>query len=181
MSSVLKVDSIQTTSGSGFVIPPAGGIIQMQYTQYTSTFQQSFTAGTDGKLNNLSVNITPVSTSSKIFIQSHVTFEGSVVDHEIVWMFFRDDTALKAPTAGSRRSGISMGSTAYYADDRASTGSTAVYQYFDEPNTTSQVTYHVGLMSRIAVNMYINRTKDDTDNAHHERGISYISVTEIAG
>lgn len=189
MTSVLKVDNIQNSSGtqainihsSGLIIPSAGGTIQTQYTQYTGTFQQVFSANTDGTLNNLSVNITPTSTSSKILIQAHVTFEGSIYDHDFVWMFFRGSTALKAPVSGSRRSGISMGQTAYYADDRASTASSAVYQYFDEPNTTSQVTYHVGLNCRQAVNVYVNRTKTDTNSTDFERGISYISVTEIAG
>ena len=36
MTSILKADRVQSTS-NGFVLPPAGGIIQIQYLQYTST------------------------------------------------------------------------------------------------------------------------------------------------
>lgn len=182
MTSVLKVDSIQTTSGSGFVIPPAGGIIQMQYTQYTGTTSYSISAATDSSLSDLTVNITPTSTSSKILIQTHVMFEMTVnQDHNICWMFMRDSTVLKAPDAGTRRECISAGSTAYYADDKASTPSTAVYQYFDSPNTTSQITYKVAMNSYSAGTLYVNRSITDTNSADFERGVSYISVTEIAG
>ena len=45
MTSIIKVDNIQNSSGtqamnihsSGFIIPPAGGLIQTQYTQFTGT------------------------------------------------------------------------------------------------------------------------------------------------
>ena len=37
MTSIIKVDEIQTTSGSGFVKPMAGSIIQIQYTQVTAS------------------------------------------------------------------------------------------------------------------------------------------------
>lgn len=159
-----------------------GAVLQVQYSQYTGTFYQTLTANTDTAVANFSVNITPLSTSSKILLQGHVFWEGGLTDHEFIWMFMRGSTALKAPQAGSnRRSGVSIGSTAYYADDKASTPSTAIYQYFDAPITTSQLTYHIGVSSRTGATIYINRSIDDTDSIDHERGISYISAIEIAG
>ena len=68
-----------------------------------------------------------------------------------------------------------------YDDDNSSTPSTAVYQYFDTPSTTSAVTYKVGVISDGASTLYINRSAGDADTSGYERGISYISATEIAG
>ena len=159
-----------------------GGIIQVQHTLYTGEFDQSISATTDTKINNLSVNITPISTSSKILLQTAIFWEGTLVDHEFLWMFFRDNTVLKAPQVGSnRRSGISIGSTAYYSDDKVSTPSSAVFQYFDSPSTTSQITYHSGVSTRTAASLFVNRSQTDSDTIDYERGISYISATEIAG
>ena len=73
-----------------------------------------------------------------------------------------------------------MGSTNYYDNDVSSTPSTAVYQYFDAPATTSAITYKVGVNVLNAGNIFINRTFSANDGTDYERGISYISATEIA-
>jgi len=78
MTSIIKVDNIQNSSGTsamtiasnGFVIPPAGGIIQIQYTQVSSFFNSDnmgvYATGTD--VTPMNVSITPVSTDSKVKI-----------------------------------------------------------------------------------------------------------------
>lgn len=181
--SKLYVNELAPKTAGNKIIMPQGGIIQVQYTQYTGTTSYSLSATTDSSLSDLTVNITPTSTSSKILIQTHVFFEmTSNPDHLLAWMFMRDSTVLKAPVVGSnRRSTISAGSTAYYADDKASTPASAVYQYFDSPNTTSQVTYKVAVNSYNAGTLYLNRSVLDSDATDYERGVSYICVTEIAG
>ena len=145
MSSVLKVDSIQTTSGSGFVIPPAGGIIQTQYTQFTGTNTVSLSALTDTVLTDLTVNITPVSASSVIHLQAHLLYEHGE-DNDNGWnhifFFYRDTTKLGHTQTGSNRlCGISMGTRTFYSEDDSSTPHIARYDYFDAPSTTSQITY----------------------------------------
>jgi hypothetical protein len=160
----------------------AGGVIQVQHTQFIGTSQAiALAANTDTALSDLTVSITPTATSSKILLQTHVFWEGHLYDHGFIWMFFRDSTVLKAPVGGTRRSGISIGSTAYYAADVSSTPSTAVYQYFDSPSSTSAITYKVGVSVLSAGDLYINRTYSPNDGTDYERGISYISATEIAG
>lgn len=159
----------------------SGATIQTQYTQFTGTSTTSLLAVTDTALSDLTVSITPTSATSKILIQAHVSYEGENLDYTKIWMFFRDSTALKAPAASARRCGISLGQTVYSDADSASTPSSTVYQYFDSPNTTSAITYKVGLNCGTAGLLYLNRSVDDTDNESFERGISYISVTEIAG
>jgi len=192
-NSVLGVRNIQHTNGTdamtiqsdGRVVPVmAGSIIQMQYSQYTGTTSQAITADTDTVMDFISVNITPVSTSSKIHIQTHIFYEHGDNNNNSwnhVWFFYRDSTKLAHPAAGSRQCGISVGTLTYYADDNNSTAENARYDYFDEPNTTSQITYKIGYRTHVGETLYINRTAGDTNSNGFERGVSMISVTEIAG
>tara|TARA_B100000683_G_scaffold276201_1_gene329396 strand:+ start:3826 stop:4401 length:576 start_codon:yes stop_codon:yes gene_type:complete len=191
MTSVLKVDNIQNSSGTssmtiasnGFVIPPAGGIIQMQYDQFTGTDTQSFASQTATVIDNLSVTITPTSTSSIIKLEGHVFFEygetGGEYNH--MFYFYRDSTQLAAPNAGNRTAGITQSGAAFYSSDANTTPQAAYYAYFDAPSTTSAITYKLGATFGSASTFYMNRTVNDGNDYSKERGISFISATEIAG
>tara|TARA_R100001460_G_C3465060_1_gene166449 strand:- start:50 stop:580 length:531 start_codon:yes stop_codon:yes gene_type:complete len=164
----------------------SGGIIQVQRTQIDATSQISCASDTDTEISVLSVNITPISTSSIIKIEAMVNGEWG--DYSSIfnstWFFYRDSTKLSAPAAGSRNVGILMGSSlSYQAGDASSTPETANYMYFDTPNTTSQITYKVGVKQseNSTVNWNLNRNETDSDVKDQERGMSLICVTEIAG
>ena len=164
-----------------------GGIIQIQRTQYdTAETYSSVTADTDFEITQLAVNITPTSTSSVIMLQSQICGElGDQDDHwNHVLFFFRDSTALKATASSNRQIGISA-LTRTHNSDVASTPEIGFFQYFDSPSSTSQITYKVGMRLRYAggsgVDFALNRTISDTDSDVHERLVSYISATEIAG
>tara|TARA_B100000085_G_C18316185_1_gene420384 strand:- start:55 stop:585 length:531 start_codon:yes stop_codon:yes gene_type:complete len=164
----------------------SGGVIQVQRTLYTGTTSTTCNTGTNTELSHLTVNITPTSTSSIIRIDAAITGEWSNVaaDWNSNWFFYRDSTKLAAPVDGSRNTGIHMGtSLSIYVDNASSTPENAHYSYFDSPSTTSQITYKVGVLQGSGGNYtwYTNRTGEDQDNAQYERGVSFISVTEIAG
>ena len=57
----------------------------------------------------------------------------------------------------------------------------ARYDYFDTPASTSQITYKCAIRTRVNDTLVINRTIGDADANYSERGISFISATEIAG
>ena len=183
MTSILKVDQIQNAAGG---VPTAadlglnvtGSVLQVKNLTYTDTFSQSITSGA---LNNLQLAITPTSPTSKILIQAQVFFEFSAADHDAIWYLQRDSASFLAPDAGSRKAGLVMAGTGYHADDNASTPSTVHINYFDEPATTSEVTYKVAVNAGTARTFYINRTVFDTDNSGYERGVSSITLMEIAG
>ena len=162
---------------------PQGGIIQVQYTQFTGTSTPSISANTDTPLTDLTVNITPASTSSVIHLQSHIFLEfgNEGNDWEHVFFFYRDSTKLGHAAAGSRKVGVSMATRTYRLADNNSTPNIARYDYFDTPATTSTITYKCGVHLVIADTLYINRTLGDQDANYTERGISFISATEIAG
>lgn len=185
MTSILKADRVQSTS-NGFVLPPAGGIIQTQYAQYTSTTTVSIASATDVAIDHLAVNITPIATNSIIRLDAMVNGEWSTqsASYNSVWFFYRGSTKLSGPAAGNRDVGVLMGTA--ITIESANAGSTpeqAYYSYFDTPSTTSQVTYKVGVRQGVGSTLtwYHNRTLYDSDGVQYERGTSFISATEIAG
>ena len=163
---------------------PTGTVLQVQYTQYTGTFSQSLTSNTSTILGSavLTLDITPSSTSSIIKLDSHIFHEWSNQAYatENVWFFYRDSTLLRAPTDGNRACGISTSTLTHHTDDATSTPEMVYYTYFDAPSTTSQITYKVGVRVYASSTLYVNRTVNDTNNTQAERGISFISATEIA-
>lgn len=173
-----------TTVRRAGLVGQAGNIIQVQYTQFTGTNLVALSGNTDTALTDLTVNITPTSTSSIIHLQAHIFCEHGDDDDTAwnhVFFFFRDATKLAHAVAGSRRSGISMSTRTYTAADNASTPEITRYDYFDSPSSTSQITYKCGVNARTSENLAINRVINDIDNNGAERGVSFISATEIAG
>ena len=181
MTSILKVDNLQDSSGTGSPYI-TGAVLQMPFTQYTGTTSVAVN-NTSVAIDVLAVNITPRSTSSIIRLDTHIFHEHSLSagTTDSVWFFYRDTTKLGHAQAGSRQSGISMGAISYDVGNADSTPEIASYSYFDAPNTTSQITYKVGFMTYHNATIYINRTVSDADNNGTERGISFISATEIGG
>lgn len=166
---------------------PSGSIIQVQRTQFTGTNSITCTTNTDTVLTDLTVNITPQSTSSIIKLEAQIYGEWGAEDpnwNNVVF-FFRDNTKLSHAAADSRNVGIATTFRSFYSTDADSTPEgTGLFAYYDTPSTTSQITYKVGLNTSLTGNpvWYLNRTKGDTStNPAFERFISFISATEIAG
>lgn len=169
------------------IIPPAGGIIQIQYDQLTTeTTSQAFTASTAAVVDNFpTVNITPNKTSSKIKIDVSMLFELGDYrsQHNHMFFLYRDSTRIGyTGSATSTFYGIAMATNTYTeASNDASTPNQLHLHFFDEPNTTDEITYKLGFVSYYAQTLYINRTVASNNAANYERGISFISATEIAG
>jgi len=185
--STLYVDSIQPkTTGQAINVATTnqtGHVLQMPFKQYTDTTQVTIPANTDTTIDVLSVNITPTSTSSLIKLDSFIFHEWVNPDapYYSMWYFYRDTTKLGAPKVGNRISGITNSATSYYSSDSSSTAESANYSYFDSPNTTSQITYKVGVICFYSTSVFINRTVTDSNNLYSTRGMSFISATEIGG
>ena len=174
---------------------PSGMIIQVQFTQYSDNATMTNIADdtdhvlVDGHASDgtgteiLNVDITPISTSSKIWLQCSWCGEfGHNEDpHNTIFFFYRDSTKLGRADAGDRQTGI-MPPAINYQLSSTSTMESCFYQYFDTPSTTSQITYKMGLRSKgYGTTLYTNRTVSDSDADSRERGISSICAIEIAG
>ena len=183
MSKLLVNELAPKTSGNK-ILMPQGGIIQVQYTQFTGTNSVGVSNIADTVFTDLTVNITPASTSSIIKVEAMVNGEWGNQDGatDSTWFFMRDSTKLAHPTAGNRNVGVRMGNyISYHSANADSTPEGAYYSYFDSPSSTSQITYKVAARAGTSFTYYLNRTVGDTDAVGYERGTSFICVTEIAG
>ncbi len=169
---------------------PTGSVLQTIVHQTATPV--SFTAsGTSEELliasnasdstTHLSLSITPKATTSKILLSASIMCEANGNNYNPLWAFHRDSTKLAADGVGSRRGGIAITGMGYYADDVSSTPDCVNYHYYDNPNTTSAITYACSFVtSQSNLQMYINRTVTDSNNNSYERGMSIIIAQEIA-
>jgi hypothetical protein len=92
--------------------------------------------------------------------------------------FKRDSSNIGLGDAGSGQQRVSMG-MALVTDTNQT--NTFVYNYLDSPNTTSAVTYQFYAINDNNVSLYINRSVSDQANTTGKRGISTVTLMEIAG
>ena len=170
-----------TISAANF---PTGSVIQVQSTVNTALSTQSLANSSLSEVSNMSVNITPTSSSSKFLITSNCMFETSAnIEHSTVFYFYRNSTTLRAADVGNRNGGIMPPALSFYSTDTNSTASSVSLQYLDEPNTTSQISYKLGVTGEYGgtIDFHVNRCHTDDDLNSRERGISTITVMEIKG
>ena len=204
-NSVLGVRNIQHTNGTSsysiaadgtittdkFIIPPAGGIIQIQYAQSTTRTSQAFSAQTYNKLTSFpSATITPTSTSSKIMIDIMWNGEFSPVGNtwNSAFCLYRGNTLIVGNTedntgwSAAVAQGMFTPTTSYTSSDADSTPEQGIGKYFDTPSTTSAITYYLGYYTGNASGtIYINGMVNASTSGGYERYISNMTLTEIAG
>lgn len=182
----LKVTEISTptdtgsiTIPSGVTFAPSGHIIQVKSFTLDSAVSYSGTTAVD---LGLSVDITPSSTNSKIYVTGHI---GAYCDTSASIPFFtivRDDTT----TIGSHEvvSGKINVHTSMYVGDVGMANENVLinipFAYLDSPASTNSTNYAIygrGLGSHA---MYINRSAADR-NQTDARVASTITAMEIAG
>ena len=177
----LKIASGETLDlkSQGTVTMPAGAVLQVKQAYKTDVF--STTANSDTDITGLSVSITPSSTSSKILVTSNI----SGFSHNGLGGGFciqRDSTKIGLATAGDQRTRTSF-SGGLYTGDASGTGQmhfNAVACYLDSPSSTSALTYKV--VAQLNGNtLKVNQEETDSNNNDTNRGVSHITVMEIAG
>ena len=152
-----------------------GNVLQVLSATKTDT---SSTTGPTWSDTGLSVSITPTSASSK-FLFSAFLMAASEVGDGFYIRLVRDGTVIGIGDAAGSRLQVTFGSetfgTSYIAE-------TVCVQYMDTPSTTSEIVYKVQFAGQLSdTTVYLNRSHQDTDSAVWPRGISTITVMEIAG
>ena len=162
---------------------PTGSVLQVVQGIKTDTFVSSATV-TDTAVTGLTVSITPTSASSKIlvFVNLGIGAEnGQGGATKLTRTISATVTQLSlADAAGSRSRGSFAGSA--YRGNASNYTSIFGHQgltYLDSPTTTSAITYGVQVSS-LSNGTYINRTEADANGNDTYRGVSYITVMEIA-
>ena len=172
-----------TTGGVVRTTTTPGAILQVVNASVTTIQTVSIsTAWTD---TDVTAAITPASTSNKILVSMHVTGEGNADPALFFYRLTRAisggaTTNITAPTAGSRTS--VMGVTGDQSPNATVTmTSHAIPNYYDAPATTSAVTYRMQVFYDGSATWYLNRTVSDTDAAANKRGMSWVTLMEVAG
>ena len=183
MASILNVDQINNAAGtsavtidsSGNVLMP-GHVVQVVSATKTDTFSTSSDSFVD--VTGLSVNITPSSATSKIFVTVSAIGAGTINQCRLQGRLVRDSTPIfVGDVAGSR----GQASFEIYKNEGSSLDSVSV-NFFDAPATTSPVTYKVQVRDNnsSASSVFINRSQTDGDSSTYNRYASTITVMEIA-
>ena len=163
---------------------PTGSILQVQSTLKTTSFTQSASANTDTAIANMSVNITPSATSSKIMLMARIVGElSSTNNYDIMYFILRGSTKINSGfPSGVKNQGIIPVSQGYWGSDATSTMDSANIITIDSShNSTSELTYHIGLNVVSAGTLYVNRTVSTSNSAGYELGSSEIIAMEIKG
>jgi len=177
----LAVGGIDGTKVVTTAAQPAGSIIQVLETRKTDASQ--YTLATQAFQNIMSLAITPVSSSSKIFciVSVNATQSTSVAGFRIL----RGSTPIGVGDAdGSRRQITSH----YYGYNTSYSNGSHLQNsagfFVDSPNTTSATTYNVEVThgSVSTQTVWVNRMgNSDADQAKVTRPSCSLTLMEIAG
>lgn len=153
----------------------AGQVIQVVSVTKTDTWSTSSTSMTD--VTGLAAAITPRNTASKILaiLSIALNSQSTVSSHA---QLVRGATPIGLGDAASARtrSTITVTGNASYVSGSATAN------VLDSPATASAVTYKVQAMTgQGGTTAYVNRSQNDADNADNGRGISTLTLLEIAG
>jgi hypothetical protein len=160
----------------------SGGILQVVSTTKTDTFSASVGARPtiSGAVTGLSTAITPSSTSSKILITGTVNVSAATVGVVHVHLF-RDGVSsiFKAAAAGNRQVSASGRQEANSVDANTA----YAFTFLDTAGSTATTTYDIRLShdGTAAQNVFVNRSITDTDATNYGRGVSSLTLMEVAG
>ena len=166
VNSIIRVGGVPTGGG--------GGIIQIK--QSTKTGTQSFSSqgytDTPTDITDLSVSITPTSSSSKVFVIVEIGCFGSTGNAAMDFRIYRGSTNI---TVGGGSNDNRHAAVCFYNSNNTTMGVPASMNVLDSPATTSATTYKVTGFTN-AGTMYINRLPADT-NWNSESRITVMEVS----
>jgi hypothetical protein len=171
---------IQLGADGSVVFPQgfAGGLgSNVVQTVKTDVFTTTSTSLTD--VTGLAATITPTSASSKVLVVASVS-QGmrEAAGNKAGWTVARGATNLVVPDSlGSRRP------VPIYTMHNFTDGSRNVilstFMFLDSPTTTSATEYKVRAIVE-AGTFYLNRSESDTNSAAGSRGVSTLTLIEVA-
>ena len=170
-------DAVVTSGVLDTLAVPAGGILQVVSTTKTDTFTTT-ALNTWTDITGLSLNITPRSISSKIFLLAEIGYADHSVVTVVAFRLMRDDTPVGVGDASGSRPQATFGRIV----DFTNRGQSVSGNYLDSPSTTSTITYKLQVQNTPnAGTTYINRRADDNDAIDKLRSIATITAIEVAG
>lgn len=153
----------------------AGGVLQVVSVNKADSF--STTSGTFVDITGLSVSITPISTTSKIYVVATIPVVSGTASAGANFSLSRNGTLIGQGTSGTTQNSIAV---VYINASSLSndfyTGTS--FSIFDSPSTTSAITYQVRMLSSTSgQTCWIGRRGSDT----YGGSSSTLTAMEIAG
>jgi hypothetical protein len=173
--SQLRVNTITDTGGTGSTYAP-GHVVQVVQAVKTDPFTS--TAVTPTTITGLTATITPRSATSRILVMfdTKVTSDPALIS-AVQLRLARGSTGIYiGDSAGSRVSGSFGGAV----QSLTTVMEQVTGIFLDSPATTSATTYSLQIFAPQNQLVYVNRTRDDSDNAARTRAASSITLMEIA-
>jgi len=168
MTSIIKVDTIQTSAGgtptaSSLGISGVGKIGQVVSTPLTTTVVTSSSTLTS---SGFSVSITPSSTSSKVFLSLSCNAYINTDPYGYVG-FFRGTTNL----GGSNHGMFTISQADKYMP--------MTFQHLDSPSSTSSLTYNVYFKKSGSNNIYLNPTAGELGSGVPDGATGVFTAMEV--
>lgn len=156
---------------------PSGSVLQVQSVSKDDYFATTNNTFTD--VTGMSVNITPSSTSSKIYCIFHVGLCGNGTGGQFIYLrLMRGSTALSVGNiTGSSRIAVGAG----LGGDVNYDNGPVVITHLDSPSTTSATTYKIQIRDQNSGTAKFNSRGDDPDNNQAGRSAATLTLMEIAG
>ena len=160
-----------------------GGVLQVKST--TKTGQQTISSTSFAEITNLTVSITPSSSSNKILLISTVQFGGANNTYGAGKLYRQISSGGYSEVTAAMGDADSSATRATMPFQTNSAGDTAwkvyssSFNFLDAPSTTSQVDYQIHCRSSSATNLSINEEYNTTDGDYDARPITSITVLEI--
>lgn len=158
----------------------AGAVLQVVTATKTDT--TSFAGqGTWWNISGVSASITPSSTSSRILVLCVTMYSATNGYNGVNFAMARNGTRTPIGDAsGTVKVSAFWGSDDVYGN--FANADQAILMFVDSPSSTSSVSYQLqGQNARDNETIYINREAYDIDNVQTTRGVSTITLMEIAG
>jgi len=172
--------TVTLPSGTG------GKILQVVQAQYSTATTVSITGGSHTDIG-FSVDITPTTSNSVMLVAYSLMGETGLSPWDTMASFSRTISGTRTvvlPTGyGSRNPGIiAMGESHGNSDNSSTPGIFAMPLFPDtgRPANTNTITYAPTVYYSSNMTFAINRTIGDVDSTSYERGISWITVMEVA-
>ena len=172
---IVNADINASAAIAGTKLTGVGKVLQVVSTTKTDSFSVSSTSFTT--ITGLTATITPSSTSNKILIIGSITGTQDVGVNDVFFGVFRDSTQIALGDAASTRTRA----TFQISTSVESWGVNGSMNHLDSPSSTSAITYSIKCRQGVSGNVYVNRTKGDSDSVSTARTVSTITVMEIAG
>ena len=164
-----------SATASDFQAAAAGGKIG-QVLQARNTSTTSLNSATWTDIASLTIDITPVATSSKVLVMCDINTGGTDALYFSHFRIVRDSTTdIYVGAADGSRERVSVSHGQHHTQAIGNLGPTCL----DSPSTTSTVTYKVQWRVQMSLTVYLNRGNSNTDSDTYPRAVSSITVMEV--